>query len=521
MEANNLQWFLLMWAGAWVGVRLGLHRLFQAAGKDSWKAWVPVYSWYVWIQIVGRPWWYLIGMLIPCVNILFSFNLSLDLLRSFGKNSFKDQFLGIVFSFAYFPIWAWRDEKLTYRGPAGDKQWRKDHVPVNGGSREWADALLFAAYVAGGMRALFFDLYQIPTPSMESNLKVGDYLVVSRVKIGMRIPFTPVALPVYSAKELFGIPAYVSSIQLPYMRLPGWYTVKNNDVMVFNWPGDDDRYPIDRKDNYVKRCVGIPGDTVQMIEGQIYINHKKLPVVGMQQKRYLVMMSEPITQEFLLKYDLGDFLPARRAMDLLKAQPNLIPYNISTYPANASRLQADPAVKVVMEDIKDDGQREPIFPDTLATQFLKHRWDVNNWGPVYLPKRGQTITLTAENWDVLKLAINKYEGNNIVVQQRGQNADGSPKVAFVTNGGSGEEVESYTFEMGYYWMIGDNRYNSLDSRFWGYVPEDHMLGKPLFTFFGLKKVIGIDELGLPLIQNNEWMYESKGIRWNKIFRAID
>jgi len=459
--------------------------------------------------------------LIPCVNILFSFNLSLDLLRSFGKNSFKDQFLGIVFSFAYFPIWAWRDEKLTFLGPAGDKQWRKDHVPVNGGSREWADALLFAAYVAGGMRALFFDLYQIPTPSMESNLKVGDYLVVSRVKIGMRIPFTPVALPVYSAKELFGIPAYVSSIQLPYMRLPGWYTVKNNDVMVFNWPGDDDRYPIDRKDNYVKRCVGIPGDTVQMIEGQIFINHKKLPVVGMQQKRYLVMMSEPITQEFLLKYDLGDFMPARRAMDLLKAQPNLIPYNISTYPANASRLQADPAVKVVMEDIKDDGQHEPIFPDTLATQFLKHRWDVNNWGPVYLPERGQTIILTAENWDVLKLAINKYEGNNIVVQQRGQNADGSPKVAFVTNGGSGEELESYTFKMGYYWMIGDNRYNSLDSRFWGYVPEDHMLGKPLFTFFGLKKVIGIDELGLPLIQNNEWIYESKGIRWNKIFRAID
>jgi signal peptidase I len=129
--------------------------------------------------------------------------------------------------------------------------------------------------------------------------------------------------------------------------------------------------------------------------------------------------------------------------------------------------------------------------------------------------------LTAENWDVLKTAINKYEGNNVVVQQRGKNADGSANVAFITQGGSGEEIQSYTFSMGYYWMIGDNRYNSLDSRFWGYVPEDHMLGKPLFTFFGLKKVIGIDDLGLPMIQNNEWMYESKGIRWNKIFRAID
>lgn len=521
MNSVNIELFLLLWGVAWVGVRLGLYRLFQAAGEKGWQAWVPIYSWWIWIRIVGRPSWYLLGMLIPCVNILFSFNLCLDLLRSFGKHRFQDQLLGIVFSFAYFPYWAWTDKQLTYLGPGGDKNWRKEHVPVNGGGREWADALLFAAYVAGGMRALFFDLYQIPTPSMESNLKVGDYLVVSRVKIGMRIPFTPLALPVYSAKEIFGFPAYIGSFQLPYMRLPGWYKVQNNNVMVFNWPGDDDRYPIDRKDNYVKRCVGIPGDTVLMKAGQIYINGRKLPIVGKQQKRYLLMMSEPITQDFLVEYDLGDFLPARRAMDLLKAQPGLIPYNVSTYPENARKLQQHPSVKVVMEDIQDDGQRDPIFPDTMATQFLKHQWDVNNWGPIYLPKRGQTVTLTPSNWDVLKTAINKYEGNNIVVQQRGQNADGTPRVVFVSDGGQGAEITAYTFQMGYYWMIGDNRYNSLDSRFWGYVPEDHMLGKPLFTFFGLKKVIGIDELGLPLIVNGEWIYETKGIRWEKIFKSID
>ncbi len=512
MNSYNVQIFIVIWTVAFLLTRLGLSRMFKLGGLNPILAWIPILNWWYWIQLVGRPKWYMVGMVIPGVNILFSFNIKLDLLRSFGKNKFGEQFAGIVLTFAYFP-YLFFDKSLQFVGQAANADFKEKYIPKTGGGREWADALLFAAYVAGGMRALYFDLYQIPTPSMESNLMVGDYLVVSRTNIGMRIPLTPISVPVLAPKEIAGMKAYSEIIELPYMRLPGWYTIKNNDVIVFNWPADEG-FPIDKKDNYVKRCVGIPGDELEIKRGDVYINGKILPKVDKQQKRYLLMMKDYISQEFLLENELGDFtIPYRVAPEILRATEaqgqRLSPYHIYTWPENVEKIRKNPSVAAVFEDVIDEGYDRHLFPDTNSTSFLKHKWDLNNYGPIHLPKRGETVVLNKSNWDWYKAAINIYEEANI------EEIGGR----FFRNSGA-EEVKEYTFKFGYYWMMGDNRFNSSDSRYWGYVPENHILGKPLFTFFSLKKVIGINEIGEPLIQGNTMMYDTKGVRWEKIFKSI-
>jgi signal peptidase I len=545
MESFNSDLFLILWIIAFSLTRLGLSKMFKAAGENPILAWVPILSWWYWVKIVGRPKWYMVGMVIPGVNILFSFNITLDILRSFGKNGYWEQLFGTVFSFIYFPILAF--QSLKFHGPAGNREWKEANVPKHDGMREWGDAILFAAYVAGGMRALYFDLYQIPTPSMESNLMVGDYLVVSRAKIGMRIPMTPITVPVLAPKQIMGFKAYTDLVELPYMRLPGWYTIKNNDIIVFNWPTDDDanadvvsdyqetsnggielKLPADKKDNYVKRCVGIPGDRIKLLGGQIYINGKPLPRVGKQQKRYLALMKTPITEDFLEQNDLGDFnFPPNAQLIQEAAQKTgkyIIPYHLYTWPENFDKLKNHPEVMSIFPDTLDEGFQRIMFPgnvryqgnlldnhaDTSIYDFQHAKWNLNNYGEVYLPKRGETIVLTPANWDFLKLAINKYEHANIELK------------AGKFYGEGGKEIKSYQFKMGYYWMMGDNRYNSLDSRYWGYVPEDHIVGKPLFTFFSLRKVMAIDpETNQPVTNNGNMEYKVKGIRWSKILSWIE
>ncbi|MCC7299233.1 MAG: signal peptidase I [Bacteroidia bacterium] len=504
---------MIMWCVAFLLTRIGLAALFKKAGINPLLAFIPIISWWFWIKLVNRPWWYMIGMVIPCINILFSFNITLDLLKSFGQNKFWQHFLGTVFTFFYLPIIAFRSD-VKYLGGAGDPEWRKKNPVSNKGGREWADALLFAMYIAGGMRALYFDLYQIPTPSMESNLMVGDFLVVSRAKVGMRIPMTPITIPVVAHKDFLGFQAFTNLIELPYMRLPGWYTIKNNDVIVFNYPADAEDFPVDKRDNYVKRCVGIPGDSLWVKNGQVYINGKALPKVGKQQKRYLVVMKEPMSYDFLLRNNLGDYQIAPEASEILKQTANkgirANPVHIFTWPENAENIKKDPAVfeKGVFEITEDIGTGPVTFPNSIANGEQLTNWNIDNYGPIYLPKRGYQMQLNASNWNFYRLAINKYEHANVEF-------DGK------TFSQNGKTITSYTFKYGYYWMMGDNRYNSADSRFWGYVPEDHVVGKPLFTFFSIKRVIEIGEDNAPVIGHGTMVYKTKGLRLNRIFKAIE
>lgn len=534
METYNIGIFIIIWSIAFILTRLGLFKMFKLGGiSPAWVAFIPILSWWYWIKLVGRPKWYMIGMVIPCVNILFSYNILLDILRSFGKNGFWQQFMGIVFTFFYFPYLALFDKKLTYLGPGGDANWKAQNLHRVSTSRDWSDAILFAFYVAGGMRALYFDLYQIPTPSMEGNMLVGDFLVVNRANIGMRIPITPLSVPVVAHKNLIfdGVPGFSKAIQLPYMRLPGWRTIKNNDILVFNYPADSDEFPVDKKDFYVKRCLGIPGDELEVKEGEVYVNGKLLPIVGKRQKEYMLFMDgNTMSKEFLLQYDLLEYRFAGNAADMAnnvkKYNGFKFAINIFTSDEMIEKIRKDKRVLGIERVIDNKGMamsnsNNPAYPQKIVreqTIIDKYfNWNKDNYGPVKIPKRNETITLNEKNWYLYYIPMNVYENANIEY--------GGGK--FLQNG---NEIKTYTFKYHYYWMMGDNRDNSLDSRFWGFVPENHVVGIPSFTFFSIQKVAALDEnSNMPKYRTNanphgeegiEMVYETVGIRWNRIFRAI-
>lgn len=511
MASYQLELLIAYWGILYLLTHIGIGFLFRKAGISFWKALVPIYSWWVWIQLVGRPKWYLIGMLVPALNILFNFNLLLDLLRSFGRFKFWEQVVGISFPFIYLPIIG-NQKQVQFLGASRSEEFKKKFEFHPGVGREWADAIFFALIVAGGMRAKYFDLYQIPTSSMENNLNVGDYLTVSRTSYGMRIPMTPLTIPIFH-QSIFNIPIYTDLVQLPYMRLGGYRTLRNNDPIVFNFPGagdiavpDNRKYPVDKRSHYIKRCIGLPGDSVLIKNAEIYINGKLLPKIGKSQRRYLLLMKMPINEEFQKAHELLRDIdpPEDEHMIPQSHKGKIYVYSINTFVQNIEKLQKDPAVIAVkaLPVLRSPFEYFPNLDSSTANKF-GYNWNSENYGPFYLPKRGDKIKLTPGNWLFYQTAIQVYENANIQF-------DGT---TFMENG---KAVEYYTFKMGYYWMMGDNRDKSSDSRFWGYVPEDHIVGKPLFTFLSIKKMDLIDEGGY-VIEPDKRI----GIRWNKIFKSID
>lgn len=501
MESYNLGTFLLMWGIAFLLTRVGLSVMFKKAGINQWLAFIPIVSWWFWIKLVGRPAWYMVGMVIPCVNILFSFNITLDILRAFGQFKFWQQFLGTVFTFIYFPYLALKHKSLKYLGQSGTQEWRDKNVPAPKHGREWADAILFAMYVAGGMRGLYFDLFQIPTSSMESNMLVGDFLVVNRANVGMRIPMTPITVPAIAHQELpfGGIKAYSDIVQLPYMRLPGWHAITNNDIVVFNVPWnslnpDEMKFPVDKKTYYVKRCVGIAGDKLEIKDRQVYINGKALALKNKAQRNYTITFKAPFVPDYdwLGENELGEIqgLPGHEGI-----------YSIHTWADNIEKIKKDPNVLKV--DILNRSESINAGNQYFSDTFF-NKWTKDNWGPYYLPKRGDEITLNHENFIKYEKVMKFYEHSE-VTESAGK---------YYLNG---EEITKFKFKYNYYFLMGDNRDNSLDSRFWGMVPETHIVGIPSFSFFSLHKINIIDGSG----ENNDQNYKTVGVNWDRIFKFFD
>lgn len=324
--------------------------------------------------------------------------------------------------------------------------------------REWFDAILFAVIAATLIRGLFIEAYTIPTGSMEKTLLVGDFLFVSKVNYGARMPVTPISFPfAHHSMPVTGTKAYYEGIQWKYRRLPGLGEVKRNDVVVFNFPleADSPYYrPVDKRENYIKRCVAIGGDTLRIINTQVYVNGKATEAPQFGETRYFV------------KSDGTDFNPQTLEDMEIEVQRS----TADDYIFNMTREQAEmirhwPSVKSVSAMIRPVNDFEPqIFPNN---QRLK--WNEDNFGPLIVPKTGWTVQLDSTNLPLYKRAITVYEGNKL--ELRGND--------ILING---QKTSSYTFKMNYYWMMGDNRHNSLDSRYWGFVPEDHIVGKALFVW---------------------------------------
>ena len=323
-------------------------------------------------------------------------------------------------------------------------------------TREWVDAIVFAVIAATIIRTFFIEAFTIPTPSMEKTLMVGDFLFVSKINYGARTPMTPLSVPfTHQELPLFGGKPYSEAWKLGYHRLPGFSSVKNNDIVVFNYPMEDDR-PVDKQTHYIKRCIAIPGDTIQVIDRVVYLNGKKNMLPKKSQFIYDIQTDgNSINPRTLQKLDVTDGGPV-----FSEGQ-----YRYCLTADNATQLKMLPIVKNLQVMNQTAGQYDQaIFPHdpNLA-------WNVDNYGPLYIPKKGVTVPLNSSNINIYRRLISVYEGNKLE-EKNGQ--------IFIND----KVANAYTFKMNYYFMMGDNRHNSLDSRFWGFVPDDHIVGKAVFIW---------------------------------------
>ncbi len=381
---------------------------------------------------------------------------------------------------------------------------------------EWVEAIVFAVVVASIIHIFVFQMYVIPTPSMEKSLLVGDYLYVSKLTYGPKMPNTPLSMPLVHNTMPFsktGAKSYSEAISRPYKRLAGLKPIRRDDVVVFNFPAgdtvllentavtyyDEARYngraaldrqytivsrPVDKRDNYVKRCVGLPGDTIHIRASQLYVNglaQKEIP--GLQQN-YYISTTAPISDIALERMGIT---PNGKRKD--PNDNNKYYYNGNTgdyvLPLTAANLEK---VRVMSNVISV----ERIERDSEAFPYNGNGWTGNDFGPLWIPARGATVALTLENLPLYERIIDAYEENDLEVRGGVIYINGAP-------------ANEYTFRMDYYWMMGDNRQNSADSRYWGFVPEDHIVGKASFVWLSLDKDKGL--------------FEGK-IRWSKMFRKI-
>ena len=490
-------------------VIVGLWGIFEKAGEKGWKILIPFYNLYIWLQIIKKPIWWYIFLLIPFINVFVILLMIVEVLKSFKKHGLLDQALGVLFPFVYLPYLAY-SPKESYADPT------KQPPVVKGAIREWADAIIFAVIAASIIRIFLIEAYTIPTSSMEKSLLVGDYLFVSKVSFGPKVPNTPLAFPfVHHTLPLTeSTKSYLEWIKLPYYRFPGMSRIKNMDVVVFNYPdgdtlstklqsnvsyyqlvrsygrdavwnnkqyfGDIIARPVDKRENFIKRCIGIPGDSIQIIDQKVFINGKHEQNPGKTQYKYLVKTDgSSINEKNFEKLDITE----------PPATDNNGTYELTLSDASKAKLQQFGNVKSIEPIIAPKGQWDPnLFPYDST-----HPWNVDNFGPIWIPKQGVTIPLNMSNIVFYKRIIGVFEENDLKI------ADGKIYI-------NGKEATQYTFKMDYYWMMGDNRHNSADSRYWGFVPYDHVVGKAVFVWLSIDPKLSL--------------FDGK-IRWSKLFRFVN
>lgn len=410
--------------------------------------------------------------------------------------------------------------------------WKKTKNKFLYSVMSWVDAIVFALVAVYFINTYLFQNYKIPTSSLEKSLLVGDYLLVDKVTYGPRVPMTPLSFPLAQhTLPILNCKSYIETPSWDYRRLAGLDTIKELDIVVFNFPAGDtvamkmqmpdyytlceyygrenvwknkdvfgeiDVRPVDRRENYVKRCVGLPGDSLQIIDGQIYINGKVQKNPTNLQKNYLVMTDGRKISEDQFKR-LGVSVDDRMLINSWR-NGEVILQNLQ-YPVNEQNsynpvyylpltvkalnmIRNFPNVLEVIED-------PDLFSHQVYPKAYTH-WTRDDYGPIYIPRKGATVQVNMENYPLYERLIRTYEGNDLQVKD---------STIYI----NGEVATEYTFKMNYYWMMGDNRHNSEDSRFWGYVPEDHIVGKPLFVWLSIDK----DQPGF------------NSVRWNRFFKWVD
>ena len=517
-----IEWFIFFlviqvihFAGTW--------KLYLRANRKAWEAAIPIYNAVILMKIINRPKWWVILLFIPVINQLMFPIIWIETARSFGFNKRKDTAL-VLLTLGFYLFFINYATNSTYK--------LNRSLKPRTALGEWISSIAFAIIAATLVHTYVMQPYTIPTSSLEKTLLVGDYLFVSKFHYGARVPTTTIATPMLHDSIPTAIvsekntKSYLNKPLLPYLRIPGFQKIKRNDIVVFNWPVDTlvhwmdpskgtDFKPLDKKTNYVKRCVGIAGDTLEVRDGYVYINGKQniLPDRAKLQFYNKVYSKKGLSTQKLLRYTDKEFerkfiinftsqSQFEKVIRYAVNNPKKIKDNefiittsdegvpqwiingyrldikeISTKirKANitdeiAAKLRKDSEVDSVVKVINPRGNKgNNMFP-----QATNLSWNTDNYGPIYIPKKGTTVPLNMNSIPFYERIIDDYENNQLEV---------IGEHIFV----NGKKSTSYTFKQDYYWMMGDNRQNSLDARSWGYVPFDHVVGKPVLIWFSINE----------------------------------
>ena len=531
---NGVQWIIF---GLIIQIVhfLGTWRLYKAAGEAPWKAIIPVYNAIIFFKIIHRPKWWVFLLFLPVINLMMFMVLWIDTVKHFGKNKSIDSLLAILsLGFYIYTINYQTNPKYI-----SDKNEISRSV-----FSEWVGSIVFAVVAATFVHNYFFQPFIIPTGSLEKSLLIGDFLFVSKFHYGARIPTTTIAFPmVHDTLPLVNSRSYFNKPQLPYLRLPRIQKIKRNDIVVFNWPADTVRRffvkeagvkkPLDKKSNYVKRCVGIAGDTLEIIGGFVHINGVKnvLPERARVLFNFKAYNSKGVSSRKLLNLGIRDFYRRFRIENISQnSYAQLTPYLLGTQDNSQGNFIVITShtglpielvrslglrVSEILEKSKDlnltikeaENLDKQNFIDSLVLRNQKiktpnssffpnkipYDWNNDNFGPIFIPKAGVSVDLNLNNLPLYKKIIVDYEKNKLETYGN----------AILING---KKSTKYKFKMDYYWMMGDNRHRSEDSRYWGFVPEDHIVGKPVFIWFSID---GIND-GI-----RDWK-----IRWDRVFSTV-
>ena len=527
-----IEWiyFFLIYNGL---IFAGSQKLFRLAGVPGWHAIIPFYNIIKHLDIIQRPRWWIILVFIPVINLLMIPVVWVEFIKRFNHNSKIDRILVILTLGFYF----------FYISYVSSKTKLVKEISFSGFERS-IGSFIFAIVIATIVHNYFLQPFVIPTGSLEKTLRVGDFLLVSKFHYGARVPSTVVTLPmVHDTIPIIKTRSYLKSPQLPYIRIPGFQEIKNNDIVVFNWPADTVRRffvkekgvikPRDKKSNYVKRALGIPGDTIEIKDGIIFINGKKnvlpdrakpiftfniraekgvssnkLKEIGIEGfiRKFIIKNLTPRSYEEISNYILSisntndnEYLVYTddSGIPLSIIRDNNITISELIDSTREISLTYEDAVKIQNSNLFDTIYRVTQSKGVSNLNFFPNnnnfKWNNDYLGPIYIPKKGDQIDLSLDNLPLYKKIIKDYEFNDIEISNG----------RIIINS---EEQDSYTFKQDYYWMMGDNRYNSEDSRVWGFVPFDHVLGKPVFIWMSIDGLFNG-------IQN--WKF-----RWDRIFTTI-
>lgn len=499
-------------------------KLFKKLGYSPLFAFIPFYNYFIILKETKHPKWWAVLSYLPIVGPIMMSVFHLYLMKKFGKTLFKDQLLTVILPFIYMATVNYskdaeiEDENEIYLTQEEKEAKKKD---------SFMGSITFAVVFATIIHTFVTQPFGIPTGSMERTLLVGDFLFVNKWSYGYRLPMRPLAIPflqgtIYDFQK-DGNPkndgkSYVEAVKLPYERIFQFNKPQKNDIVVFNYPRDSVHVSLDRADPYVKRCVAVAGDTFEMRDGRMFVNGKPETVLGDQevQHSFLIEASSEIDVPALYKrlgfitvavLDKERYFSPEKAKKY-KISPNNIIYMMNLTSSRLEEIKALPQVVSIHEEIMERGEGgiayrniERTKIDTTNSIFPINRgWNQDHYGPLKIPKKGDVVTINQETLPEYQWIIKNYEHNTL------ENKNGK---IFI----NGKEANQYTIQQDYYIMVGDNRDASLDARFFGFVPEENIVGKPMFTWMSIEGVFS----------DSQSSYQADGwrIRWDRMFKATN